>query len=97
MAQETTLILFKPDCVTKRLCGAVLQRFEAAGTGDPSYASGSWWRMSYLSAVTVTTLGFGDITPVSETARILVGLEAILGVVMVGLFLNALAARTRLP
>ena len=31
MAQETTLILFKPDCVTKRLCGAVLQRFEAAG------------------------------------------------------------------
>ena len=31
MAQETTLILFKPDCVTKRLCGAVLQRLEAAG------------------------------------------------------------------
>ena len=31
MAQETTLILFKPDCVTKRLCGAVLQRFETAG------------------------------------------------------------------
>lgn len=31
MAQETTLILFKPDCVTKRLCGAVLQRLEGAG------------------------------------------------------------------
>ncbi len=31
MAQETTLILFKPDCVQKRLGGTVLQRFEAAG------------------------------------------------------------------
>src|SRR5471030_144003 len=28
---QTTLILFKPDCVTKRHCGDVLQRFEKAG------------------------------------------------------------------
>jgi nucleoside-diphosphate kinase len=28
---ETTLILFKPDCITKRHCGEVLQRFENAG------------------------------------------------------------------
>ncbi len=28
---ETTLILFKPDCVTKGHCGEVLQRFEKAG------------------------------------------------------------------
>ena len=27
----TTLILFKPDCVTKGHCGDVLQRFEKAG------------------------------------------------------------------
>lgn len=31
MAQETTLILFKPDSVNKRLVGQVLARFEAAG------------------------------------------------------------------
>lgn len=31
MAEETTLILFKPDCVTKRLCGEVLSRFEREG------------------------------------------------------------------
>ena len=31
MALETTLILFKPDCVAKRLTGTVLARFEAAG------------------------------------------------------------------
>lgn len=28
---ETTLILLKPDCVTKGHCGNVLQRFEQAG------------------------------------------------------------------
>jgi nucleoside-diphosphate kinase len=28
---ETTLILFKPDCVTKGHCGEVLARFEKAG------------------------------------------------------------------
>ena len=31
MATETTLILFKPDCVQKRLAGEVLKRFESEG------------------------------------------------------------------
>lgn len=31
MSLETTLILFKPDAVAKRLTGQVLARFEAAG------------------------------------------------------------------
>ena len=31
MATETTLILFKPDCVQKGLIGTVLGRFETAG------------------------------------------------------------------
>ena len=31
MATETTLILFKPDCVTKGHCGDVLKRFESEG------------------------------------------------------------------
>jgi len=28
---ETTLVLLKPDCVTKRFCGNVIARFESAG------------------------------------------------------------------
>jgi nucleoside-diphosphate kinase len=28
---ETTLILLKPDCVSKKLCGEVISRFEKAG------------------------------------------------------------------
>lgn len=31
MASQTTLILFKTDCVKKKLCGEVLKRFEAQG------------------------------------------------------------------
>ena len=31
MAQETTLILFKPDAIAKNLTGTVLARFEAEG------------------------------------------------------------------
>lgn len=29
--EETTLILLKPDCVTRRLCGAVIERIEREG------------------------------------------------------------------
>lgn len=31
MPEQTTLILLKPDCVSKNLSGEVLKRFEAAG------------------------------------------------------------------
>jgi hypothetical protein len=44
------------------------------GTGTLSPAS-----MQYFSFVTLTTVGFGDITPVSSGARTLVVLQALLG------------------
>jgi Ion channel len=53
--------------------------------------------MAYLTAVTVTTLGFGDITPVTAMARALVAIEAVLGLVVIGLFVNAVARRPRSP
>jgi hypothetical protein len=68
--------------------------YDAAG-GDPSYASGHWMRMLYFSATAITTLGFGDITPVSTEARTWVTAQAILGVVVIGLFLNAVAVGRR--
>jgi hypothetical protein len=72
-----------------------MERFRVAVEGDPTVASGLWWRMAYLSVVTITTLGFGDITPLTEEARLLIASEAVLGVIVVGLFLNALAVRVR--
>ncbi|MFC6631797.1 potassium channel family protein [Microbulbifer taiwanensis] len=45
----------------------------------------------YFSAVTITTLGYGDIAPASDIGRILASSEAVLGVALIGLFLNALS------
>lgn len=74
-----------------------LHAFYLSVGGDPHYASDLWWRMLYLSAVTITTLGFGDITPISGMSRALVGSEAVLGVVVIGLFLGTLALYARRP
>lgn len=48
----------------------------------------------YFSVVTITTLGYGDIAPKTEPARIIVAIEALLGVVTIGFFLNAVARRS---
>lgn len=45
----------------------------------------------YFSVVTITTLGYGDITPQTEMARSLAALESIFGIVLIGLFLNSVA------
>lgn len=45
----------------------------------------------YFSAVTITTLGYGDILPSNMSTRLLVIIEASLGVILAGLFLNSLA------
>jgi hypothetical protein len=61
--------------------------------GSASDVSGNFWRMLYMSAVVITTLGLGDIVPISPLARALVALEAVIGIMIAGLFLNAVAAR----
>jgi hypothetical protein len=61
--------------------------------GNPRMLSGFFGRMIYFSTTTITTVGFGDIVPLSETARALAGLEAIAGWLVAGLFLNAIAWR----
>lgn len=61
--------------------------------GTPAPASFGFGRYLYLSVVTITTLGFGDMVPVTDRARGLVAIEAIVGVILAGLFLNALAVK----
>jgi hypothetical protein len=43
----------------------------------------------YFSTVTITTLGYGDVLPVTDLARVLVISEVVLGVILAGSFLNA--------
>jgi hypothetical protein len=45
----------------------------------------------YFSIVTITTLGYGDITPQNANAQLLAASEALLGVIFIGLFLNSLS------
>ena len=56
-----------------------------------------WLRMFYFSCVCITTLGFGDIVPVSLTARMLIAIESILGIILIGYFLYAATSIEQAP
>ena len=43
--------------------------------------------------MTITTVGFGDIVPLTTLARLIVASEAILGIIIIGLFLNSIATK----
>lgn len=45
----------------------------------------------YFSVITITTLGYGDITPIGFISQILAASESILGITLIGLFLNSLS------
>jgi recombinational DNA repair protein (RecF pathway) len=47
----------------------------------------------YFSTVTMTTVGFGDIVPVAIMARLVTGLEAIVGQIYVAVVIAALVGR----
>jgi hypothetical protein len=86
--------LFQLDVVCWRwLEEERLRQLLLGWSGDPRALSGYPGRMLYFSAVTITTVGFGDIVPLSGTARLIAGLEAVVGWVVAGLFLNAIASR----
>jgi ion channel len=76
--------------------GAIL-RYLSGVKGDPSGISGQFGRMLYFSAVVMTTLGLGDIVPMTARSRGLVAAEAIFGITFAGLFINALAYQASMP
>jgi hypothetical protein len=61
--------------------------------GEPTSVGGNFPRMLYFSIVVLTTLGLGDIVPMTPIARLAVGTEAVLGVSLLGFLLNAIAWR----
>ncbi len=54
---------------------------------DPKYVS---THFLYYSYITLTTLGYGDIAPVSPSARILSAMEAVTGVLYTGILIARL-------
>lgn len=73
-----------------------IETYLTMNDGKPSLVKGNIihyfkWnfpRMLYLSMVTITTLGYGDIVPLTNTARILIGLESTMGIIILGWFCN---------
>jgi Ion channel len=63
---------------------------EAGGIGNGLQR---WLRLGYFSIITATTIGYGDVVPRSDAARIASASEGLLGVIIIGSFLNALAKR----
>lgn len=47
----------------------------------------------YFSVVTITTLGYGEITPLTGLGKFIAGVQAVFGICLIGLFLNALAEK----
>lgn len=50
--------------------------------------SGHWYDYFYFSLVTLTSLGYGDITPVSFMGKFLSMIEVFFGFIMLGVFVN---------
>jgi hypothetical protein len=70
-----------------------LSQFFEGLKGNATAVSGAYGRMLYFSSMVITTVGFGDIVPITTLARSLVAIEAVLGISFAGLFLNAVAYR----
>jgi len=70
-----------------------MRSLQAAFRGLPHAVPGGLSRMLYFSAVTITTVGFGDIVPLTTTTRILVASESVIGIVTLGVFVGTLLTR----
>lgn len=68
-----------------------VRAFTAGHLGLPYQVPRGFSRMLYLSMVTITTLGYGDIEPLTNLTRWLTGIEATLGIILLGLFIGSVA------
>ena len=68
--------------------GKKFEGWAAAQSGSTARLNGLFWRMFYLRSVTTTTLGYGDIVPLTTPARILVSVQTILAIIAMGGFIS---------
>jgi voltage-gated potassium channel len=59
---------------------------------DTSWATPSQWRYRYFSFITLATLGYGDVTPVTVLAGAIASIEAIVGQLYIGITVARLVA-----
>ena len=71
----------------------LLEDYASGLSGDPSRVSGWFWRLLYFSATTVTTVGFGDIVPLTLPARLLAGAEPVIGWLFAAFLIDSVTRR----
>ncbi len=54
-----------------------------------------WIDSFYFSVITLTTIGYGDITPKTDVGKLFTVFYVIIGVSIIGAFINALIRRPR--
>jgi voltage-gated potassium channel len=72
-------------CLFALLYVSISESDPAAFTQDVDKVAGI-----YFATTVLTTVGFGDISPVSDTARVLVTVQMVLGMVLIGTAFKAL-------
>ena len=68
------------------VCSEVVYRVEPASSGFTTRGDAIWWGF-----VTFTTVGYGDLVPVSETGRFVAVILMVGGVALIGLLAGSLA------
>ncbi|MDP2517346.1 potassium channel family protein [Shimia thalassica] len=56
-----------------------------------------WSSVVYYSIVTITSLGYGDILPISPLARMVAGFEAIVGVLYIAIMIGSIVGKFQTP
>jgi hypothetical protein len=67
--------------------------FVAAGSVSKGASTGAYPAVAYYSFVTLTTVGYGDVLPVSSLARALSNLESLVGVLYPAIFIGRLLSK----
>ena len=67
-------------------------QIESWQPGSISFTDGAdiWSTSIYYSLVTLTSLGYGDILPISPLARVVAGLEAVVGVLYIAVMIGSI-------
>ncbi|SFL03265.1 potassium channel family protein [Shimia haliotis] len=80
------------------LWGLIYWRIEVMHPGSfnlPEDVAGHRAPFVYFSMITMTTVGYGEITPAASLPRILTGLQAIVGTMFVAIFIGRIVGRLK--
>ena len=92
------IIIFPASALAVMVTGYFIRNMERGYMADRfnreffRYATNGWWN----SIVTMTTVGYGDVYPMTDSGRVVIFLTAIIGLILISLYIAALNSAIRL-